>query len=110
MSADADQLATTPAAERPRLKADNLAGFAAVHIVAALAFVPWFFSWTGVAVFVAGVYVFGVLGRHEVYAYGSRPLFACFRQEDDVAVEGDVQPLQLEQNHEARDDMWLVVQ
>jgi fatty-acid desaturase len=62
MSADANQLAVDPAVEKPRLKADNLAGFLAVHLIAALAFVPWFFSWTGVAVFAAGIYVFGVLG------------------------------------------------
>jgi stearoyl-CoA desaturase (delta-9 desaturase) len=62
MSADADPPAARPAAEKPRLKADNLAGFVAVHLLAVLAFVPWFFSWTGVAVFIAGIYVFGVLG------------------------------------------------
>ena len=62
MSVDTDQLAAIRAAEKPRLKADNLAGFIAVHLIAALAFVPWFFSWVGVAVFVAGIYVFGVLG------------------------------------------------
>jgi fatty-acid desaturase len=32
------------------------------HLLALLAFVPWFFSWTGVAVALLGVYVFGVLG------------------------------------------------
>jgi fatty-acid desaturase len=62
MSTDTDLLPNEPAAVRPRLKRDNVAGFAAVHILAALAFVPWFFSWSGVAVFFAGLYVFGVLG------------------------------------------------
>lgn len=62
MSTDTDLLATEPAAAQPRLKRDNVAGFAAVHILAALAFVPWFFSWSGVGVFFAGLYVFGVLG------------------------------------------------
>jgi fatty-acid desaturase len=62
MSVDANQLAADRAVEKPRLKADNVAGFLAVHLIAALAFVPWFFSWTGVAVFAAGIYVFGVLG------------------------------------------------
>jgi fatty-acid desaturase len=33
-----------------------------VHLVALLAFVPWFFSWTGVILLVLGVYVFGTLG------------------------------------------------
>lgn len=32
------------------------------HLLAVLALVPWFFSWTGVALTVAGVYVFGGLG------------------------------------------------
>ncbi|MBX3359665.1 MAG: fatty acid desaturase [Phycisphaeraceae bacterium] len=34
----------------------------ALHLLALLAFVPWFFSWTGVAACVAGLYVFGTLG------------------------------------------------
>jgi fatty-acid desaturase len=34
----------------------------AYHLLALLAFLPWFFSWTGVALAFAGVYVFGVLG------------------------------------------------
>jgi len=33
-----------------------------LHATALLAFVPWFFSWTGVALAVAGLYVFGTLG------------------------------------------------
>jgi fatty-acid desaturase len=33
-----------------------------IHVIAALAFVPWFFSWTGVGVFLLGLFVFGVLG------------------------------------------------
>jgi fatty-acid desaturase len=32
------------------------------HLLALLAFVPWFFSWTGVILFIVGVYVFGLLG------------------------------------------------
>jgi fatty-acid desaturase len=32
------------------------------HLLAFLAFVPWFFSWTGVVVAWLGLYVFGVLG------------------------------------------------
>jgi fatty-acid desaturase len=32
------------------------------HLLALLAFVPWFFSWTGVVVALLGFYVFGVLG------------------------------------------------
>lgn len=37
-------------------------GVLVVHLLALLALFPWFFSWTGVALFVAGHYVFGMLG------------------------------------------------
>ncbi len=33
-----------------------------IHLLAALAFVPWFFSWTGVVTCLLGLYVFGTLG------------------------------------------------
>ena len=45
-----------------RWKKDNIYGFLAIHLIAALAVVPWFFSWTGVVLLLAGFYVFGVLG------------------------------------------------
>jgi fatty-acid desaturase len=35
---------------------------ALVHLIALLVFVPWLFSWTGMALAVAGLYVFGTLG------------------------------------------------
>jgi stearoyl-CoA desaturase (delta-9 desaturase) len=38
-----------------------------MHVVALLAFVPWFFSWTGVVVCVLGFYVFGTLGINLCY-------------------------------------------
>jgi fatty-acid desaturase len=34
----------------------------AIHVIALLAFVPWFFSWAGVATALIGLYVFGSLG------------------------------------------------
>lgn len=34
----------------------------ALHLLALLAFVPWFFSWTGVVAALLGLYVFGTLG------------------------------------------------
>src|SRR5262249_23628040 len=37
------------------------------HLVALLAFVPWFFSWTGVVLAFAGLYVFGTLGINLCY-------------------------------------------
>ncbi len=37
------------------------------HAVAALAFLPWFFSWPGVTAALVGVYVFGTLGINICY-------------------------------------------
>lgn len=37
------------------------------HLVSLLAFVPWFFSWTGVVLAVGGCYVFGTLGINLCY-------------------------------------------
>ena len=61
-----------------KLKTDAMFGFALCHSLAALALVPWFFSWTGVVVLVAGIYVFGLLGInlgfHRLIAHRS---FSC---------------------------------
>jgi stearoyl-CoA desaturase (delta-9 desaturase) len=45
-----------------RLEKSQVLGIVVYHLLALLAFVPWFFSWTGVIVAVLGIYVFGVLG------------------------------------------------
>jgi stearoyl-CoA desaturase (delta-9 desaturase) len=45
----------------------SLAVVAGVHVLAAAAFVPWLFSWTGVALCIAGFYVFGTLGINLCY-------------------------------------------
>ena len=37
------------------------------HLAALLAFVPWFFSWSGVIVAIVGVYIFGGLGINVCY-------------------------------------------
>jgi fatty-acid desaturase len=37
------------------------------HLIALLALLPWFFSWTGVFLAVAGLYVFGTLGINLCY-------------------------------------------
>jgi fatty-acid desaturase len=50
-----------------RWKKDNIVGFFVVHSIAALAFFPWFFSWTGVALFVAGIFIFGWFGINLCY-------------------------------------------
>lgn len=38
-----------------------------IHALALLAFVPWLFSWTGVALAVCGLYLFGTLGINLCY-------------------------------------------
>ena len=45
----------------------NVGGISFYHLVALLAFLPWFFSWTGVVLMVAGIYVFGTLGINLCY-------------------------------------------
>ncbi len=45
----------------------NVVGIGYYHLVALLAFVPWFFSWTGVALAIVGAYVFGTLGINLCY-------------------------------------------
>ena len=64
--------------QRVKLKTDTLIGFILCHSLALLALFPWFFSWTGVALLAAGMYVFGVLGInlgfHRLLAHRS---FSC---------------------------------
>jgi fatty-acid desaturase len=50
-----------------RWKKDNVAGFLFIHLLAALAFLPWFFSWTALALFAAGIVVFGCVGINLCY-------------------------------------------
>jgi fatty-acid desaturase len=55
---------------RPRSGSDRswrldwyyVGGVAGFHLLALLAFLPWFFSWTGVLLVPLGMYVFGTLG------------------------------------------------
>jgi fatty-acid desaturase len=47
-----------------KFKADALIGFILCHSLAALAFFPSFFSWTGVVLLVFGMLAFGVLGTN----------------------------------------------
>ena len=52
-----------PAATQPwRISWIEAAGLAAIHVFALLAFVPWFFSWTGAILAFVGLYVFGAVG------------------------------------------------
>jgi len=63
-----------------QLKVENVVGFVLCHAIAALAVLPWFFSWSGVALFAAGLVVFGLLGInlgfHRLLTHRS---FACAR-------------------------------
>ena len=59
---DDDRLPAHTKAAPYDLKREVFVGFLAVHAIAALAFFPWFFSWTGVVLFLLGVQVFGTLG------------------------------------------------
>ncbi len=69
----------------PRLKTDTVTAFVLCHAVALLAFVPALFSWTGLAAFVAGVALFGILGInvgfHRLLAHRS---FGCPRRVEHV--------------------------
>ncbi len=42
-------------------------GIPLIHLLACMAFLPWFFSWTGVVLSVLGLYVFGTLGVNLCY-------------------------------------------
>ena len=42
-------------------------GIPAVHVLACLAFIPYFFSWTGVVLSILGLYIFGTLGINLCY-------------------------------------------
>ena len=58
-----DRRLDIPQSARPlRLSVIDATGIATIHLLALLAFVPWFFSWTGVLLAVLGLYVFGLLG------------------------------------------------
>jgi len=46
---------------------DSIYCFVVCHLIAVLAFFPWFFSWTGVALFVTGFFVFGTFGINVGY-------------------------------------------
>lgn len=55
--------AQIPKAAQPlRLARIDAAAIAAIHLIALLAFVPWFFSWAGLVATFIGLYVFGTLG------------------------------------------------
>ena len=68
----------------------NTIFFLIIHAIALLAFFPWFFSWTGVALCVVGVFIFGTLGMsigyHRLFTHRG---FTCPRWlECTIAVLG----------------------
>jgi fatty-acid desaturase len=48
--------------ETMKVKADALFGFILCHALAVLALFPWFFSWSGVVLFIITINLFGVIG------------------------------------------------
>src|SRR5882672_9713776 len=58
----ARKLAAPEGAQPLRISWIDTTGIVVIHLIALLAFVPWFFSWTGVVLAFAGLYVFGTLG------------------------------------------------
>jgi stearoyl-CoA desaturase (delta-9 desaturase) len=73
-----------------RVNGRAAAGIVTFHLLALLACVPWFFSWSGLAWAVAGLYLFGTLGVnvgfHRLLTHRS---FACPRRlEHALAVLG----------------------
>jgi fatty-acid desaturase len=86
MSKNMAQIDTTSAFAAPPGETDTVRGVdrvaatwsVGVHLLALLVFVPWFFSWTGVVLLAAGIYLFGMiginLGYHRLLAHRS---FSC---------------------------------
>jgi fatty-acid desaturase len=73
-----------------RWRRDNIVGFAFIHAIALLAFLPFFFSWTGVWLLGAGLFAFEILGInlcfHRLLAHRS---FACpYWLEHSLAILG----------------------
>jgi hypothetical protein len=57
-----DRLRLPSSVEWGAFRWDYAVPIVAIHLLALLAFVPWFFSWTGFIVMLLGVTVFGQLG------------------------------------------------
>lgn len=76
----AERFALPHAVSGKRVRWSYTLSIVGVHAVALLALVPWLFSWTGVAVCVLGLYVFGTLGvnvgSHRLLTHRS---FKCSR-------------------------------
>jgi fatty-acid desaturase len=63
-----------------RIKHLEAYGFVVVHLIAALALLPWFFSWSGVVLLILGNYFFGVIGINVTFhRLVSHRAFSCPR-------------------------------
>jgi stearoyl-CoA desaturase (delta-9 desaturase) len=60
--ADRTALRTVAAVPRRKIAWRYTLVLIGVHLAAAFAFVPWFFSWTGVILAVIGLHLFGIIG------------------------------------------------
>lgn len=67
LQSDTDAPTGAPAERVYRIDWLNLTGIVSYHVLALLAVLPWFFSWTGVVLMIAGIYVFGTLGINLCY-------------------------------------------
>jgi fatty-acid desaturase len=69
------RLSPPPGVDVTKIHAGYLGSFVLLHGLAALACLPWFFSWTGVAALVAGIVVFGqfaiTIGYHRLLSHRS---------------------------------------
>jgi fatty-acid desaturase len=63
-----------------RIKYKEAYGFLIGHLIAALALLPWFFSWSGVTLLILGAFFFGVVGINLTYhRLVSHRAFSCPR-------------------------------
>ena len=67
VQAPAGRLPLPSSVAPPRINWFYAVGVGGYHLLALLAFVPWFFSWTGVVLAILGLYVFGMLGINLCY-------------------------------------------
>src|SRR6266849_11035872 len=65
-----NKYSTTETKVKPLLRLINWRNalfFLVLHLLAILAFFPWYFTWTGVVLCLLGIFVFGVLGINVGY-------------------------------------------
>jgi fatty-acid desaturase len=58
----ATELPPPAGVDEKKIYVSYVVSFIVMHTLALLVFVPWFFSWTGVASFVFGTWIFGAIG------------------------------------------------